>query len=245
MVHYRIIIRKLILLIQKMINSMSSIQKTAKIAGVLYLLMIPLGIMGLIYIPEVILVSGDIAATIANIKANEMLFRLGIVSALLVQLVQIALVLSLYKLLKPVNSLHAKLMVIFALCAVPIAMVAEASYGGVLFLIHATEQSPLLIELFLYLHEYGIFIAQIFWGLWLFPMGYLIYKSNYIPKFIGILLMIGCFGYFVDSFIFFLYPDFGIMFSAFLFVGEVALPLWLVFKGVDEEKYAQIVQPSS
>ncbi len=220
---------------------MYSIQKTAKIAGFLYLSMIPLGIMGLIYIPETVLVSGDILATINNIKENEMLFRWGIVSALLVQLVQIALVLSLYKLLKPVNDFYAKLMVIFALCAVPIAMLNEAAFGVVLFLIHSAEQSPLLIDAFIYLHEYGIFIAQIFWGLWLFPMGYLIYKSNYIPKFIGVLLMIGCFGYFVDSFIFFLYPEFGIMFSAFLFIGEVVLPLWLVFKGVDVEKYNQQV----
>jgi hypothetical protein len=220
---------------------MYSIQRIAKITGALYLLMIPLGVMGLIYIPEVILVSDDIMATIANIKANEMLFRLGIVSALLVQLVQIALVLALYKLLSPVNTFYAKLMVIFALVAVPIAMLTEASFGVVLFLIHNAEQSPLLIDAFIYLHEYGVFIAQIFWGLWLFPMGYLIYKSNYIPKFIGVLLMIGCFGYFVDSFIFFLYPDFGIMFSAFLFIGEVVLPLWLVFKGVDQAKYEEAV----
>lgn len=219
---------------------MNPIQKTAKIAGGLYLLMIPLGVMGLIYIPEILFISGDIVSTIANIKNNEMLFRLGIVSALLIQLVQIFLVLYLYKLLKPVNKPVAKLMVIFALCAVPIAMLNELNFGAVLFLIHSAEQSPLLIELFLYIHEYGVFIAQIFWGLWLFPMGYLVYKSNYIPKFIGVLLMIGCFGYFVDSFIFFLYPDFGIMFSEFLFIGEVILPLWLVFKGVDIDKWKQV-----
>ena len=220
---------------------MHSIKRTAKIAGFLYLSMIPLGVMGLIYIPETLLVSGDIMTTIANIKENEMLFRLGIVSALLVQLVQIALVVTLYKLLKPVNGFYAKLMVIFALCAVPIAMLNEINFGAVLFLVHSAEQSPLLIELFLYIHEYGVYIAQIFWGLWLFPMGYLVYKSNYIPKFIGVLLMIGCFGYLADSFIFFLYPEFGFEFSAFLFWGEVALPLWLVFRGIDVEKYTQLI----
>ena len=220
---------------------MNPIQKTAKIAGALYLLMIPLGIMGLIYIPMTLFVSGDIMATIANIKENEMLFRLGIVSALFIQLVQIFLVLYLYKLLKQVNEPIAKLMVIFALCAVPIAMLVELNLGAVLFLIHSAEQSPLLIELFLHLHEYGVFIAQIFWGFWLFPMGYLIYKSNYIPKFIGVLLVIGFFGYFADSFIFFLYPDFSFSFSEFLFIGEVVLPLWLVFKGIDVEKYKQQV----
>jgi hypothetical protein len=214
--------------------------KIARITGVLYLLMIPLGVMGLIYIPETLLVSGDILATIANIKENEMIFRWGIVSALLVQLVQIFLVLYLYKLLKPVNKFHAKLMVIFALCAVPIAMLNEINFGAVLFLIHSAELAPLLIETFLHIHEYGIFVAQIFWGLWLFPMGYLVYKSNYIPKIIGILLMIGCFGYMIDSFMFFLYPDLGVMLSAFLFIGEVVLPLWLVFKGVNVQKWNEV-----
>lgn len=220
---------------------MISIQKIAKIAGALYLSLIPLGILGLLYIPATLFVSGDILTTIDNIKANEMLFRAGIASALLVQVVNIAVVVYLYKLLNVVHEGYAKLMVIFILLGAPIAMMAEANLGVVLFLIHSADQSPLLIDAFLHMHKYGIYIAQIFWGLWLFPMGYLVYKSTYLPKFIGVLLMIGCFGYFADSFIFFLHPDFGITFSEFLFIGEVALPLWLVFKGVNVEKYQAFV----
>jgi len=216
-----------------------SIQKTAKTAGWLYLSLIPLGLMGIMYIPTLI-VDGNIAETISNIIANESLFRLSIVSALLVQLVNLFVVLYLYKLLKPVNKKVAKLMVLFIFLAIPIAMLNELNYGAVLLLIHSAEQSPALVSLFLNLHEYGVNIAQIFWGLWLFPMGYLVHKSGFLPKIIGILLMIGCFGYFADSFIYFLNPDFGITFSEFLFIGEVALPLWLVTKGVNMTKWKSL-----
>ena len=87
--------------------------KTARIAGSLYLLLIPLGIFGILYVPSALIVSGDGATTVSNIIANELLFRLSIVSALLVQLVNIFVVLLLYKLLRPVNTNHSVLMVIF------------------------------------------------------------------------------------------------------------------------------------
>jgi len=217
--------------------------KTARIAGFLYLLLVPLGILGILYIPTTLFVSGDIAATISNIRANESLFRLGIVSAIAAQLVNIFVVLYLYKLLKPVNKGMAQLMVIFLLLGVPIAFLNELTHLAVLLLLNGadylavftTEQSQGMVAFFLDLHQYGIFIAQVFWGLWLFPMGYLVYKSGYLPRIIGILLMIGCFGYLMDSFIFFFVPDFGITVSEFTFLGEVLLPLWLVIKGVNVE----------
>jgi len=215
------------------------IQKTAKTAGWLYLLLIPLGLLGLMYIPTLI-IFGDISMTISNIMAHEGLFRLSIVSSLAIQLVIIFVALFLYKLLKSVNKNIAGLMVIFIFLAIPIAMLTELNHGAVLFLIYSVDQSPLLISLFLNLHEYGVNIAQIFWGLWLFPMGCLVFKSGFLPKFIGILLMIGCFGYFADSIIYFLNPDFGIMFSEFLFIGEVILPLWLVIKGVNVGKWEKV-----
>lgn len=200
--------------------------KTARIAGFLYLLLVPLGILGILYIPTTLVVSGDIAATINNIRANESLFRLGIVSAIAAQLVNIFVVLYLYKLLKPVNKGMAQLMVIFLLLGVPIAFLNELTHLAVLLLLNGadylavftTEQVQGMVAFFLDLHQYGIFIAQVFWGLWLFPMGYLVYKSGYLPRIIGILLMIGCFGYLMDSFIFFFVPDFGITVSEFTFL---------------------------
>jgi hypothetical protein len=208
-------------------------QNTAKIAGWLYLFLIPLGILGIIYVPATLFVADDVAATISNIVTNELLFRVSIVSAFLVQLVGICVVLYLYKLLKSVNQSHALLMVLFQLLAVPITLVNELFHVAVLVLLNAPEPSHQLVSLFLELHHHGIFVSQIFWGLWLFPMGYLVFKSGFLPKILGILLMIGCMGYLIDSVTHFMLPDFGFTVSEFTFVGELLLPLWLVIKGVD------------
>jgi len=215
--------------------------KTARIAGGLYLLLLPLGILGLIYVPATLIVPGDVATTASNIMANESLFRLSIVSALLIQVVNLFVVLFLYKLLKPVNKNMALLMVIFILLGAPIAMLTEVNRAAALLLLNTADLSPALAALFLDLHEVGIQIASIFWGLWLFPMGYLVFKSGYIPKMIGVLLIIGCFGYLADSFAFFLFPNFGMTISQFTFIGELVLPLWLLIKGVNVaqwEKFA-------
>ena len=173
----------------------------------------------------------------ANITASEGLFRLGIVGSLVTQLVQVFVVLALYKVLAPVGRNHALLMVIFVLLAVPIAMLNELNHVAVLGLVTGGDSSLAAagLPLFLNLHEHGIMIAHLFWGLWLFPMGYLVFRSGYLPKLIGVLLMIGCFGYLVDSATFFLLSDFGVTVSEFTFVGELLLPLWLVFRGVNVE----------
>ncbi len=224
---------------------MNSINKTARITGALYLLLLPLGILGILYVPAALIVPGDAPATANNIMANEALFRLSIVSALLVQVVNIFVVLFLYKVLKPVNKNMARLMVIFILLGAPIAMLNELNRGAVLLLLHSADQSYALMTLFFELHEYGITIAGIFWGLWLFPMGYLVFKSNYIPKIIGILLMIGCFGYLIDSFTFLLFPNWGVTISQFTFIGELLLPLWLLVKGVNVKQWEKrTLQPA-
>jgi hypothetical protein len=216
---------------------MNSINKTARITGALYLLLLPLGILGILYVPAALIVPGDAPATANNIMANEALFRLSIVSALLIQVVNIFVVLFLYKLLEPVNKNMARRMVMFILLGAPIAMLNELNRGAVLLLLHSADQSYALMTLFFELHEYGITIASIFWGLWLFPMGYLVFKSNYIPKIIGILLMIGCFGYLIDSFTFLLFPNWGVTISQFTFIGELLLPLWLLVKGVNVKQW--------
>jgi hypothetical protein len=177
--------------------------------------------------------------------ASESLFRLSIVSALTVQIVNMLVVLLLYKLLKPVNKNIALLMVIFLLVAVPIAMLNELNQFATLLLlsgadyltVFTADQLQALVPLFLDLHEHGINIAGIFWGLWLFPMGYLVFKSGFLPRILGVLLMIGCFGYLIDSATFFLLPNFDATISQFTFIGELLLPLWLLIKGVNVEQW--------
>ncbi|MDP7171566.1 MAG: DUF4386 domain-containing protein [SAR324 cluster bacterium] len=219
--------------------------KTARVAGYLYLMLFPLGIFGIIYVPSSLIVLGDAATTASNIMANELLYRLSIVTALTLQIVNIFLALALYKLLNPVDKNNAVLMVILVLVAAPIAMLNELNHVAVLLVLSGSDflttfsmdQVQASVPLFLNLHEHGVFIAQIFWGLWLFPMGYLIFKSNFLPLALGILMIIGGFGYLVDSFVYFIFPDFDVTFSEFTFLGELLLPLWLMFKGVNHEQW--------
>lgn len=226
-------------------EDMHSIQRTARIAGFLYLLLLPLGVFGILYVPSTLIDPGDVAATSKNILANAMLFRLSIISALVIPIVNIFVVLFLYQILKPVNQKIAMLMVLFLLIAVPIAFVNELTHFAVLLLLggaqsqtgFTVDQVQALVSLFLGLHEHGIYTAQIFWGLWLLPMGYLVARSRFLPRVIGILLIVACFGYLIDSLLFFLYPDIDFELSSFTFIGEPILGLWLLIKGVDVERW--------
>ncbi len=228
---------------------MNSINKTTRFAGFLYLLMAPFGIFGIMYVPSILIVPGDAATTANNIMTSESLFRSGIVSALIVQILIILLVLVLYKLLKPVNKNHALLMVIFILVSVPITMLNELNQFAALLIssgadylaVFSAGQLQTLVSLFLNLHEYGIFITSIFWGLWLLPMGYLVFKSGFLPRILGILLMIACFGYLIDSFGRLLLSNFDTTIVAtivgVMLWGELLFPLWLLIKGVNVEQW--------
>ncbi len=222
--------------------------KTARVAGFLYLLMAPFGFFGMLYVRSILIVPGDAAITANNIMASESLFRSAIVSTLMVQIINIFMVLILYKLLKPVNKNHALLMVIFILIGAPIAMLNELNRlitllllsGANYLTVFTADQLQALVPLFLDLHEHGITIAGIFWSLWLFPMGYLVFKSGYIPRILGVLLIIAGFGYLIDSFAVFLLPKFYATISQFILFatyGEFFFPLWLLIKGVNVEQW--------
>jgi hypothetical protein len=221
---------------------MNSIKKTARLSGILYLLLGVFGAFGIMYIPSLI-VPGEAAATTNNIIASESLFRFSIVSGLIAQTIFIFLVLVLYKLLKPVNKNHALLMVVFALVSVPITMLNQVNQISALLLlsgsdylsVFSVDQIQAQVMFFLGVAENGVAIAQIFWGLWLLPFGYLIFKSGFLPKVLGILLMIGCFGYLIDVFTFFLLPNFDASISHVTSIGELLFPLWVLIKGINAE----------
>ena len=224
-------------------------QFTARLAGLLYVLMIPLGLFGIMYVSRALVVAGDAAKTATNILDNVGLFRLSIVTALIVQVTHIFIVLLLYKILKPVSKNLASLMVIFMLVGIPITMLNELNHFAVLLLlggagylsVFTAGQLQALVPLFFELHEYGIFIASIFWGLWLLPMGYLVFKAGFISKIPGVLLIIAGFGYLIDTFARLLLPNYGAtiiatIISVTLF-GELVFPIWLLIKGVNIEKW--------
>lgn len=217
----------------------------ARVAGFLYLLANLPAPFALVYLPSRLIVRGDASATANNIMASEALFRLGIVALLLNSIANIFLVLALYQLLKVVNKSMSSLMVIFSLAAVPIAMLNEVNSLAVLLLmsgadylnVFTTEQLQALMYFFLRLHGQGLNIAQIFWGLWLFPMGYLVFKSGFLPRILGILLIVGCFGYAIQSFAAFLGYNVSLIFLTGW--GELLLLLWLLIKGVNAEQWKE------
>jgi hypothetical protein len=187
---------------------MALIKNPGRHAGLLYILASIFGIFALLYVPAKISVAGDPAATAANLAAHERLFRLGIVSDLIGQAIFVLVALALYNLLKPVNHRLALMMLVLILVAIPIAFLNELnsvaalamSRGDGLLSTLGQQQRYAWARFFLDLRGSGFEIAGIFWGAWLFPLGLLVYRSKFIPRFLGVMLMIGCFGYLANSF---------------------------------------------
>ncbi len=226
---------------------MNSIKKTARIAGFLYWLMAVFVIIGL-SVPALLIVPGNTAATVNNLTASDGQFRAGIACWLIGQTVFIMLVLAFYKLFKPVNKNYAVLMVIFVLVGVPIAMLNELNHFAAVLLLSGADylttftadQLHAQVMLFLDLYEQGIDIVSIFWGLWLFPLGYLVYKSGYFPRILGVFLMIGCLGYVLDSLLIVLFPNYEALITLITTIpekyAELPFMLWLLFKGANVEQ---------
>ena len=224
---------------------MNSPQKTARAAAFVFLIIFFLGMSTELFIRPGMIVPGDAAATVKNIAASESLFRLSLVSDLIRQVLLMLLPLVLYKLLKPVNKSIASLMVIFALVSVPISMLNELNHFAVLLLSSGadylkafeTDQLQALVMFFLELRKYGTFIPQ-FFSLWVLFLGYLVFKSGFLPRILGILLMLGGLCYTVLAVLFFLFPNLDLMiFGLFAFIGEMLFYLWLLIKGVNVEEW--------
>ncbi len=219
-------------------------KKIARLAGLFYLIVVITGIFSLAYVPSKLIVWDNAALTLTNIKNSEMLFRLSIIGGVLCYLAFLALPLVLFRLLKHVNLLYAKIMVILVLISIPISFINLFNKLAILSLISGANyltvfsDAELQTQVMLSLNQYdnGILILQIFWGLWLFPFGYLVYKSGILPKVLGIFLMIGCFSYLINFIGFFLFPnyaDLGISTYVRLpaSIGEIGTCLWLLIMG--------------
>jgi hypothetical protein len=208
----------------------------------MYLLVIIFGMFAELYVGLSLIVPGDAATTADNITAQESLFRAGFMSGLLHHTCFLLLVLLLFKLLKSVNRNLAVLMAAFGLCAVPIMMLNMLNQYAALLLLGSPEylapftpdQLQALAMMFLDLHNHGYYIAGMFSGLFLLPLGWLVYKSGYIPKFIGVLLMLGCFGYLTELFVSFAFPSFEVLIFlgvAVAIIAELSLTFWLLLNG--------------
>lgn len=224
-----------------------NLKKTARITGWLYLFHAITGGFGILYVQGAIIIPGDVAATVNNIMASEFLFRLSAVSVLIGQVIFLPLALWFYKLFKGVNKTHASLLLLLVVASVPVTFLNTLNQFAVLHLLADVEylaifepgQLNAAILFFLDMNQLGIVIVEIFWGLWLLPMGWLIIKSEFIPKILGVLLIIACCGYVVWSFSRLLSPDFALTIAPFAGIakfGELPIIFWLLIKGVKNEK---------
>lgn len=232
----------------------NSIQMTARIAGILTLLIVVLAPFSMIYIPTTLLVPGDAVATANHIMASEGLFRLSMVSDSIVFLIEIVLTVLLYVLLKPVNKTLSLAAAFSRLAMTIIQGINLLNYFFVLLLLSGTgyltvfapDQAHALVMLFLNAHESVTLIWGLFFGLHLLVYGYLVYKSGYLPKFLGFLLLIVAFCYLIQDFGNILFPQYKALFTsigslAFL---EIVFPLWLLIKGVNVEVWQKRVSES-
>ena len=226
-----------------MLNSIIDLsqRKAARVAGVLYLLLIIFGIVAE-GIRQSLIVSDDAAETVANIMDSEGLYRLSFTSDLFMIGCFLLLPLAFYVLFKPVNKNQASLVVIFVLVSVPIMLINMLFHFSALLLlsdadyltVFETDQLHALVMVFLDLYTAGVMIATIFHGLWLLPLGYLVYKSGYFPRVLGVFLMLACFGFLIESFQYFLAPDYEVITYPGLvaeIIGEFGFCGWLLIKG--------------
>jgi len=221
---------------------MSSTRNPGRVAGVLYLLLLAAPLR-LIYIPSALYVRGNATATANNIATHELLFRLGMVSDLLCGTIVIFLTLAFYRLFKAVDQNLAVLVVILGgLLPAAIDFLNVLNDAAALMLVRGADflsvfdkpQRDALAMLFLRLHHQEIVAAEILWGLWLFPLAILTYRSRFLPRFLGVWLIINGFAYLIISFTGLLLPQYEDMVSNIVFpalLGEMAFMLWLVIKG--------------
>jgi hypothetical protein len=226
---------------------MKKIQRKARFAGVLYLIITVAAIVAHMYMPSTIIVPDDAAATANNIVDSELLFRLGgIGSELIILLSELVLAIMLYVLLKPVNKTLSIIAAASRLVMTTIHGFNVINYFFVLILVSGAGflssfdagQINSLVMLFLEAHSYGFTIGIAFLTIHVFVLGYLIIKSGYFPKIFGILFLLAGVGYLVDSFALMLlssYQTTPIYLQVLIAVAEIAFPLWLLIKGVNKE----------
>ncbi|HUM46443.1 MAG TPA: DUF4386 domain-containing protein [Chitinophagales bacterium] len=228
----------------------------ARTGGVLYLVIIVVGLFNELFIRNELLVSGDATATANNIMASEQLWRIGFAGSIVMLMCAIPLALSMFVLLRPVSSNIALLAVFFNLVSIAIEAVSDLNIFAALFPLSGAQylkafepdQLSALSYLTFRLHSSGYNISLVFFGMNCLFWGYLIYKSGYFPKIIGVLLMLCALCYVTNSFAWFLAPEFAAMLIPGILVpcliAELSLCLWLMVKGVNVSKWKMQVNKS-
>lgn len=227
---------------------MNTIQKSARVAGLLYLIYFVVEISADVLGRSPLIVMGDAAATVGNLAAHEWLFHSGFVGDLLAGVLFFLAAWGLYALLKPVNQHLALLFLILNLGGVAVRFAIDINYIAALSLakgagtlnVFQADQRQALAMAFLDLQKNGYWASQIFFGLWLFPLGYLVFKSGFLPKVLGVILMVHCVSWTTTALLYFLYlPGYTLLTKISFplgFIAEFALTLWLLIQGAAEQK---------
>ena len=221
---------------------MPSTKNPGRFAGLLYILTSIPGVFAMMYVPSKLIVHANAAATAGNIAAHETLFRLGIAGQLISQAGFILVALALYRLFRGVNRQHASLMVTLIVVSIPIAFLNELNSIAALLLVRGADflsifdqpQRESLAMLFLNLHFEGLVIDEIFWGLWLLPLALLVYRSRFLPRFLGVWLALAGFAWVLLSLTGILSPQYYdnvFTYTQPAVFGELVFMFWLLIKG--------------
>lgn len=220
----------------------AAILRRSRIAGLWYLAMAITGPIGILIIPSTLIVAGDAAATAANIAASPGLWRLGIFAYLVSQLVFIPIVLSFRQLFASVDRAQTRIMTAIVIAAVPLCILNLLGFAAPLAILDGERmtafsqaQQESMAALSIDIMRQGEILVGFFWGLWLLPLGILVWKSGWFPKVFGIFLFLGCASYIADCSIALLLPaarsDIAQVIGVAGFIGEVPFLLWLLIRG--------------
>jgi hypothetical protein len=226
-------------------DDLNSLKKQSRLGALFYFINGLPAPFALLYVPSVLIVRGDAAATANNVRNSEGLFRLGMAVELFSATIVIFAMIAFYQLFKRVSQKQAMAMIILMLISVPISylnllndLAALTLARGPAFLSAAFDKAQLdaLVFFFLRLHNQGIILAQIFWGLWLFPFGILAIRSGFIPRFVGIAAIVAGSGYVISSSVSLFLPasaqNIGQL-AMILGAGELAF-IWMLIWGAKE-----------
>jgi hypothetical protein len=226
----------------------TSPQVYSRIGGVLYLIIIVIGFSSEFFVRDKLVVSGDVTATANNIMASESLWRISIAAELILLVCAVALTLIFYVLLRPVNRNLALLAVFFNIVEFPIEAVSKLCLFAALFLSGSADhlkafephQLHALVNISLKLHDYGFGFDLVFFGCACLVNGYLLFRSGYFPRTLGVLMAIAGLSYLVNSFTLILAPAYAetiFIILVLALIGELSLCLWLMVKGVNVTKW--------
>lgn len=228
-------------------TAMMSLRNTARLAGFLYLILAVTGFYVFMFVQPKLISGTDAAATARSMLANEFLFRMSKAAGVVTSFLFVIIVLLLYRLLKQVNQHQAKLMVALVIVALPVAFTGDALevtalniFKGNILKSVPPEQAQDMGMTMIKISQYAAQMLTVYWGLWLMPLGWLVYKSGFIPRIFGVLLIINGLGYIIHCFTFILFPEqlktvLKFIFPTY-FIGEIPFILWLLIKGVSVQK---------